>query len=148
MFFTGVPKCLSNAYQSKCRMIQQRTSKFSRATNTPKIIAKVVQNIQNPWSTQFYTFCDSRYKNMLFFTIAIPFKHLLTSLKNKQWYFVTKIVLTYTGRKNCSRYALSFYRLQNVFVPVQIFWVSPKIWLYLVPLQKLLCWPKNQFYWM
>ena len=34
---------------------------------------------------------------MLFFTIAIPFKHLLTSLKNKQWYFVTKIVLTYTG---------------------------------------------------
>ena len=33
-------------------------------------------------------------------------------------------------------------------MPVQIFWASPKIWLHLVPLQKLLCWHKNQFYWM
>ena len=34
------------------------------------------------------------------------------------------------------------------FVPVQFFWASPKIWLHLVPLQKLLCLHKNQFYWM
>ena len=34
------------------------------------------------------------------------------------------------------------------FVPFQIFWASPKIWLHLVPLQKLLCRHKNQFYWM
>ena len=33
-------------------------------------------------------------------------------------------------------------------MPVQIFWASPKIWLHLVPLQKLLCRHKNQFYWM
>ena len=31
---------------------------------------------------------------------------------------------------------------------VQIFWTSQKIWLHLVPLQKLLCRHKNQFYWM
>ena len=34
------------------------------------------------------------------------------------------------------------------FVRVQSFWASPKIWLHLVPLQKLLCWHKNQFYWI
>ena len=28
------------------------------------------------------------------------------------------------------------------------FWVSPKIWLHLVPLQKLLCRHKKQLYWM
>ena len=33
-------------------------------------------------------------------------------------------------------------------MPVQIFWVSPKIRLHLVPLQKLLCWHKKQFYWV
>ena len=33
-------------------------------------------------------------------------------------------------------------------MPVQIFWVSPKIWLHLVLLQKHLCWNKKQFYWM
>ena len=31
---------------------------------------------------------------------------------------------------------------------VQIFWSSPKIWLHLVPLQKLLYRRKKQFYWM
>ena len=31
---------------------------------------------------------------------------------------------------------------------VQIYWANPKIWLHLVPFQKLLCRHKNQFYWM
>ena len=39
-------------------------------------------------------------------------------------------------------------QVAKCFVPFQIFWVSPKIWLHLVPLQKLLCWHKNQLYWM
>ena len=39
-------------------------------------------------------------------------------------------------------------QVTKCFVPVQIFWASPKIWLHLVPLQKLLCRHKNQFYWM
>ena len=39
-------------------------------------------------------------------------------------------------------------QVAKCFVPFQIFWVSPKIWLHLVPLQKLLCWHKKQFYWM
>ena len=34
------------------------------------------------------------------------------------------------------------------FVPVQIFWASSKIWLHLVPLQKLLCGHRIHFYWM
>ena len=34
------------------------------------------------------------------------------------------------------------------FTGPKMFWASPKIWLHLVPLQKLLCWHKNQFYWM
>ena len=33
-------------------------------------------------------------------------------------------------------------------MPVQIFWVSPKIWLHLVPLQKLSYRHKKQVYWM
>ena len=39
-------------------------------------------------------------------------------------------------------------QVPKCFVPVQIFWASPKIWgLHLVPLLKLLCQHKNQFYW-
>ena len=43
---------------------------------------------------------------------------------------------------------LVLLQVPKCFVPVQIFWASPKIWLHLVPLQKLLCQYKNQFYWM
>ena len=43
---------------------------------------------------------------------------------------------------------LVLLQVPKCFVPVQIFWASPKIWLHLVPLQKLLCRHKNQFYWM
>ena len=43
---------------------------------------------------------------------------------------------------------LFLLQVAKCFVPVQIFWVSPQIWLHLVPLQKLSCRHKNQFYWM
>ena len=43
---------------------------------------------------------------------------------------------------------LVLLQVPKCFVPVQIFWASPKIWLHLVPLQKLLCRHKKQFYWM
>ena len=43
---------------------------------------------------------------------------------------------------------LLLLQVPKCFVPFQIFWASPKIWLHLVPLQKLLCRHKNQFYWM
>ena len=39
-------------------------------------------------------------------------------------------------------------QIPKSFLVVQILWASPKIWLHLVPLQKLLCWHKNQFYWI
>ena len=44
--------------------------------------------------------------------------------------------------------ALSFYRSQNVLCQSKFFEPAKKIWMHLVPLQKLLCWHKNQFYWM
>ena len=43
---------------------------------------------------------------------------------------------------------LVLLQVTKCFVPVQIFWVSPKIWLHLVPLQKLMCRHKKQFYWI
>ena len=43
---------------------------------------------------------------------------------------------------------LVLLQVPKCFGPVQFFWASPKIWLHLVPLQKLLCQHKNQFYWM
>ena len=43
---------------------------------------------------------------------------------------------------------LVLLQVPKCFVLVQIFWASPKIWLHLVPLQKLLCQHKKQFYWM
>ena len=45
-------------------------------------------------------------------------------------------------------YCLVLLQVSKCFVPAQFFWASPKIWLYLVPLQKLLCRHKKQFYWM
>ena len=39
-------------------------------------------------------------------------------------------------------------QVSKCFVLVQIFGASPKIWLHSVPLQRLLCRHKNQFYWM
>ena len=43
---------------------------------------------------------------------------------------------------------LVLLQVPKCFVSVQMFWASPKIWLHLVTLQKLLCHHKNQFYWM
>ena len=43
---------------------------------------------------------------------------------------------------------LVLLQVPKYFVPVQILWASPKIWLHLVPLQKLLCRHNKQFYWM
>ena len=45
-------------------------------------------------------------------------------------------------------FCLVLLQVPKCFVPVQIFWAIPKICLHLVPLQKLLCRHKNQFYWM
>ena len=43
---------------------------------------------------------------------------------------------------------LVLLQVPKCFVPVQMFWASPKIWLHLVPLQKLLCRHKKQLCWM
>ena len=43
---------------------------------------------------------------------------------------------------------LVLLQVPKFFVLVQSFWASPKIWLHLVPLQKILCRHKKQFYWM
>ena len=43
---------------------------------------------------------------------------------------------------------LVLLQVPKCFEPVQMFWAIPKIWLHLVPLQRLLCHHKNQFYWM
>ena len=43
---------------------------------------------------------------------------------------------------------LVLLQVTKCFVPVQIFWASPKILSHLVPLQKLLRQHKNEFYWM
>ena len=45
-------------------------------------------------------------------------------------------------------WCLVLLQVSKCFVPAQIFWASPKLWLHLVPLQKLLCCHINQFYWM
>ena len=42
-------------------------------------------------------------------------------------------------------WCLVLLQVSKCFVPAQIFWASLKIWLHLVPLQKLLCWHKNNF---
>ena len=48
----------------------------------------------------------------------------------------------------CKLLCLVLLQVPKCFVPIQIFWASPKIWgLHLVPLLKLLCQHKNQFYW-
>ena len=64
--------------------------------------------------------------------------------------FLTFLKVRIPSNKYYYSCALSFVLLQvqKCFVLVQIFCASPKIWLHLVPLQKLLCWHKNQFYWM
>ena len=45
-------------------------------------------------------------------------------------------------------FCLVLLQIPKCFVQVQMFCASPKIWLHLVPLQNLLCWHKNQFYWI
>ena len=61
------------------------------------------------------------------------------------------IVVTFSLAKMVTlstNFCLVLLQVPKCFVLVQIFWASPKIWLHLVPLQKLLCRHKNQFYWM
>ena len=58
----------------------------------------------------------------------------------------TKNLFTYWA---CLKhFCLFLLQVPKCFVPVQMFWAIPKIWLHLVTLQKLLCQYKNQFYWM
>ena len=61
--------------------------------------------------------------------------------KNKKLVMVLSIIV-------CEYLCLVLLQVAKYFVPVQIFWVSPKIWLHLVPHKKLFCRHKNQFYWM
>ena len=56
------------------------------------------------------------------------------------------VYILWQSQKFCARQKDDLHLVKLVFVPVQIFWASLKIWLHLVPLQKLLCWHKNQFY--
>ena len=63
----------------------------------------------------------------------------------------TKSLFTYCGshkQKDDLHLCLVLLQVPKCFVPVQIFWASPKNWLHLVPLQNFLCRHKNQFYWM
>ena len=50
--------------------------------------------------------------------------------------------------QNYDTIALSFYRSQNVLCRSNFFEPAQKIWMNLVPLKKLLCMHKKQFYWM
>ena len=76
-------------------------------------------------------------------------------LKTQGWWvrtflFETNIfttLLSISSRKT-EHWCLVLLQVPKCFVLVHIFWSSPKVWLHLVPLQKLLCWHKNQFYWM
>ena len=45
-------------------------------------------------------------------------------------------------------WCLVLLQVPKIFVPIQVFWASSKIWLHLVPAQKLVCQHKKQFYWM
>ena len=97
------------------------------AQNTPKIKLKISWN----WLVNGHTYaCNS-----------------LTSFRyetERTWiHWNLKIRETTWGN-------LCLVRLQvpKCFVPVQIFWASPKIWLHLVPLERLLCRHKKQFYWV
>ena len=64
-------------------------------------------------------------------------RHNDTSLRNV--HFLSNLVSN----------ALSFYRSQNVLCRSKFFEPAPKlVCIYVVPLKKLLCWQKNQFYWL
>ena len=72
----------------------------------------------------------------------------LTSSKPSMILKSTKISIVSINiylHKTCRKLCLVLVQVAKKFVPVQIFWVSPKIWLCLAPLQKLLCRHKKQF---
>ena len=48
-------------------------------------------------------------------------------------------------KKKRNYLCLILLQVPKCFMPVQIFWASPKIWLHLVHLQKLLCCQKTNF---
>ena len=59
-----------------------------------------------------------------------------------------QIMLSCVSLEKLWKESLVLLQVLNCFVPVKILWASTKIWLHLVPHQKLLCWHKKQFYWM
>ena len=61
---------------------------------------------------------------------------------------VIKFICCWTMSGKIKKKCLVLLLVPKCFVPVRIFWVSPKLWLHLLPLQKLLRRHKNQFYWM
>jgi hypothetical protein len=76
-------------------------------------------------------------------------KEIINYKKSKTWWLkIQKRQKLSNVIETIENLCLVLLQVAKCFVPVQIFWASPNIWLHLVHLQKLLCRHKNQFYWM
>ena len=98
---------------------------------TPKILSPYIEEDGNFWST-IRCAKSGRPKNI---TKDSPKCELIHIVLQVQKYFGPYMVCTLVKRF-----------MPCPFTGPKTFCASPKIWLHLVPLQKLLCWHKNQFY--
>ena len=95
--------------------------------------------------------CHNSKKSMML-QLLIKFGNYENSINPKKlWFYGIEfdfMLMLFFSHYYLTDKCLVLLQVPKCFVPVQIFWDSPKIWLHLVPLQKLLCRHKNQFYWM
>jgi hypothetical protein len=89
--------------------------------------------------------CLWDYFNQTLHTVS--FREIHSIAKERSRFLVWFMPCPFTGPKMfCAGPNVLCW--SKCFVLVQMCWASPKIWLHLVPLQKLLCRHKNQFYWI
>ena len=131
MFWFNWRKCGADPYSLTCIVIQQ--------------IMRVTRRILLPLLLKEFGCFEGILQRAKFVLLLI------------YWFSLTQFCMAACSKLNLYKkatldnhyYALKLHlclvllQVPKCFVPVQIFWASPKTWLHLVPPQKLLCWHKK-----
>ena len=115
--------------------IRKHSRFFVRVGHKPQSIDYKVCTYMSSGNLSLFFSLSSSEKNIFEFFEKKYFKRLFV----KMCQFLSALLMMLVGL---------VILLPCPYTSPKIFWASPKLWLHLVTLQKLLCWHKNQFYWM
>ena len=139
--------CLGLYFGNKWRLhfIQINYSKESMHSHYCDCLCSCCITFNNKFAFVYYSANYQMIEQFVFdFSKIDRFTKDLCNDFLKYFYKWFSLAVKANNRNQC----LVLLQVPKCFVPSEFFWACPKIWLHLVPLWNLLCWHKNQFYWM